>query len=285
MTEMHHLYDFVDYRDDISGYDLVILPDRVELDDVAGAKIKEYLNNGGKVILTGKSGINPVTNDFALEDFGVKYNGSAEYCPRYFDITEDYFTDIPPMEYCMYEHGEDVSITDDAKMLSSIVNPQFNRAWNHFCSHRQTPPYNNTGSPAIVATDNTVYIATPLFKDYAIKGCFVFKQIIKATIDMLLDDKIIVTNLPSTAEVTLRKQPNRLVAHLLHYIPMKKSRTMDIIEEIIPLYGTQLSIKMDKAPQKVYLAPQMTDVDFEYCCGYTKVTIDKFEGHQMVVFE
>lgn len=285
MTEMHHLYDFVDYYDDISGYDLVILPDRVELDDGAAAKIKAYLNDGGKVILTGKSGINPKTNDFAIEDFGVKYDGAAEFCPRYFDITENNFPDIPPMEYCMYEQGEDVSAIDGTKVLSTVVNPQFNRAWDHFCSHRQTPPYENTGEPAIVATDNTVYIAAALFKDYAVKGCFVFKQIIKAAMDMLLEDKMIVTNLPSTAEVTLRQQPDRQVVHLLHYIPMKKSRNMDIIEEVIPLYGTQLAVKMDKPPQKVYLAPQMNALDFEYCCGYVKVAIDKFEGHQMVVFE
>ena len=76
--------------------------------------------------------------------------------------------------------------------------------------------------------------------------------IVKKAIEMLMDKPLIKTDLSSTAEVTLRKQDDSYIVHMLNYIPIRKSKQMDIIEEVLPMYNKSISVKCDKKPSKVY---------------------------------
>ncbi len=59
---------------------------------------------------------------------------------------------------------------------------------------------------------------------------------------------------------------------------------MDIIEEIIPLFNQDVKIRMAK-PASVYLAPQKTEIEFQYEDGYAAFRIPVINGHAMVVLE
>ena len=223
--------------------------------------------------------------DFALGEFGIKYVSEAEFNPRYLRINEGNFPGIPPMDYVMYEKGVSVKALDNAEILAYVVNPYFNRTYDKFCSHRQTPPSEITDEPFIVKSGNTIHISNPLFKDYAINGNMVYKNIIEQCIGRLLDKPILVTDLPSTAELTLRSQDDRFILHALHYIPQRKCRTMDIIEEVIPVYNAEIKVRLDKIPDKVYLAPSLEAIDFKSNNGYVSFKLHELCGHQMVVIE
>ncbi|MHB8064505.1 MAG: beta-galactosidase trimerization domain-containing protein, partial [Ruminiclostridium sp.] len=285
LTELHYLYDFIDFDNDIESYELVILPDKVRIPENIALKLKKYLKNGGKLLLTGSSGLGDSGNYFALEEFGIKYISEAEFNPRYVRITEDNFPDILPMDYVMYEKGISVNVIGKPEVAAYVVNPYFNRTYDRFCSHRQTPPAEVTDEPFIVENGNTIYISNPLFKDYAINGNKVYKDIIKHCIDKLIDKPILVTDLPSTAELTLRKQDQRYVLHALHYIPQRKCRTMDIIEEIIPVYDSQVKVYLNKTPNRVFLAPSLQTIDFKVDNGYVCFKLHELHGHQMVIIE
>ena len=99
-------------------------------------------------------------------------------------------------------------------------------------------------------------------------------------LDRLLDSaKTLKTNLPAQGIVTLMKQSDRLICHLLYASPIKRGNGIEVIEDIVPIYD------VDKKINKVYLAPQKEDIDFTYENGYISVKLDKIECHQMVVFE
>ncbi len=309
LTESHQLYDVIDYTSDIDNYDLLIIPDKVELPDNVADNISKYLKQGGKVLLTGKSGLKPGgmaggcaknSKEFALKDFGVEYVSEDEFCPRYVRITPENFKDILPMDYVMYEQGEVVKALPGSTVLAYVVDPYFNRAYDHFCSHQQTPPAGVTEKPCIVKNKNgnTIYIANPLFTDYALNGNKVYKDIVMQCVKLLLDKpRIIADSLPSTAEVTLRSQKGRegqvgqdgqngrYILHLLHYIPHRRCKALDTIEDKIPLFNSKISVRTDKKPAKVYLAPQRKDLAFSYADGYTNIEVPEINGHQMVVFE
>ena len=139
LTELKYTFDFLDYTDDISGYELVILPDRVYLDAAAARKLNAYIAGGGKALFTAESALEP-GRGFLLEGAGVRYDSPAEYNPRYMRIDEEHFPGVPPMDYVTYEQGTDVTALAGTQVLSRIVNPYFNRGYYKFCSHRQTPP-------------------------------------------------------------------------------------------------------------------------------------------------
>jgi hypothetical protein len=106
-------------------------------------------------------------------------------------------------------------------------------------------------------------------------------------INHLLPDPMILTDAPTSAHVTLTRQENpaRTVAHLLHYIPEARYKEMDTVEDVIPLYNIQLSVKFDQQPEKAYLAPSGREIGMDWLDGYASVIAPEVKGHQMIVFE
>ena len=79
LSELKIPFDFVDFSDDIDHYDLVILPDHVRLPDHVARKLSSYLKRGGRILATGQSGLKYDTDEYALEEFGLRYVGPEQY--------------------------------------------------------------------------------------------------------------------------------------------------------------------------------------------------------------
>jgi hypothetical protein len=126
----------------------------------------------------------------------------------------------------------------------------------------------------------------PLFGMYHDKAPLWCKQLIEGALAMLLPEPALTVQGPSTLLATINEQPaqNRKVVHLLHYVPERKAKEFDIIEDIIPLYNLPVSVKAEGA-SKVYLAPQGTELAFEAKDGRVQFVVEKLEGHQIVVVE
>jgi len=285
LLELHQPFDFIDSDVDINKYKLVILPDNVLLGDKLANKLKSYIENGGGVILTDQSGLNPEKTGFAIEDFGVRYIGEAPYAPDYLRLEESFRGDIEPMDYCFYEKGSEVQALEGTEVLARIRVPYFNRTYDRFCSHFQTPPDKLTDSPAITKKGKVIYISKPIFRDYIINGPKVYRDIIENCIRIIMPEPLIVSDLPRSAEVTLRKQGERYILHVLNYIPQRKCREIDIIEDKIRLYNVKISVRLSEKPSCVYVAPSKEEIGFDYDGGYVSVTVPEIYGHQMVVFE
>ena len=69
-------------------------------------------------------------------------------------------------EYVMYIRGMDVEAEPGAEVLASKVLPYFDRTYQHFCSHRQTPSSGQVGGPAVVQQGRAIYFANPIFTEY-----------------------------------------------------------------------------------------------------------------------
>jgi len=281
LTELKFTFDFLDFTDDIAGYDLVVLPDQVCLNVEAAEKVNTYIQNGGKVIVTADSGIKD--GDFCIDSIGVRYTGKASHTPRYMRITDEVFPDIPPMDYVMYGRGTDVVALDGTQTLAPIVNSYFNRSYFRFCSHRQTPPDGvATEYAGITRKDNVMYVASPLFSDYAFNRCMVYRDIIKKLIYDLGIEPFVKADLPSFVEVTLRKKDNKMIVHILNYIIEHKSRRLDTIEETVPLFDKSFGIRLDRKPSCVMLAPNMTELPFDWDGLYATFTVNRIGGYEII---
>jgi uncharacterized Zn ribbon protein len=78
---------------------------------------------------------------------------------------------------------------------------------------------------------------------------------------------------------------NRLVNHLLYASPVRRGDNIEVIEDILPLYGTKVSLKIPFSIRRVYLAPQMKDIDFAMENGILSYEVERFEVHQMVILD
>jgi len=281
LSELKFTFDFVDSTDDITGYELVILPDQVPLNDEAAEKVNNYIKNGGKVIVTAGSGVKDGV--FKIDGIGVRYIGPAQYTPRYMRISGDVFQGIQPMDYVMYEQGTEVEAQDGTQILAPIVNPYFNRSYFRFCSHRHTPPeLNATDLAGITRSGNVFYVAQPLFTEYANSRCMVCRDILCKLIGDLGVEPLIKADLPTFAETTLRKKDNKIILHILNYIIERKCRRLDTIEETVPLFDRCIGIRLDQKPSCLKLAPGMKGLAFDWDGRYATFTLDKIGGYEII---
>ena len=282
MLEGKYLFDVIDFESDLSKYKVIILPDVIRTDIDFAKRLREFCDCGGKVLATGKSALYENSNEFCL-NLGAEWIKENPYKPDYFRPLEK-IKDMGDTGYIMYGNGEKIRCIGNE--LGIRENPYFNRTRAHFCSHQHTPNSREYGGAGMTEGKDGIYIAWNIFADYAQSGELHLKQMAIFALDRLLDSaKTLKTNLPAQGIVTLMKQNDRLICHLLYASPVKRGNGIEVIEDILPIYNVELAIKTDKKINKVYLAPQKEDIDFTYENGYISVKLDKIECHQMVVFE
>ncbi|MFW6288139.1 MAG: alpha-amylase family protein, partial [bacterium] len=283
LMELQYSFDLINQQADFDKYELIIFPDEVIINTQLKDKVKVYLEQGGKALFSYKSGLNEKEKVFALKEMGIDYIEENHMSPNYIRLGEE-FTEVPDLDYVMYEKGTKVREWENTEILALLGEPYSNRSYDSFCSHRHFPVKKISEWPAITRNNNIVYITNPLFSDYYNTGVKIYKDIIFRCIDLLYPESLIIADLPSTMEVTYRIQNEKKIIHLLNYIPQRRTAELDIVEDVIPLYNIEIKIKSKKA-QKVYLAPSGKLLDYNYLDGYIKTIIPEIRGHQIIVIE
>ncbi|MDY6314421.1 MAG: alpha-amylase family protein [Clostridia bacterium] len=278
LLEGKYTFDIIDLDTDSSKYNVIILPDSMVLDDKAKAFVDGFIKNGGKIIAAGSA---PIMNDEFAFDLGAQFEGENEFKPTYIR---------PSFELKSLRNAAFVTYSGSYNVKADVVegyiqNPYFNRTVEHFCSHRHTPCANKNSSPAITIGKDGAYLAWNIFEDYAEKGSLFLKEVFFHVLDNMLGERMIKTNLPAQGIMTVQEQQNRFVAHMLYAAPVTRGKDTQIIEDLVPIYDTELEITLPSAPKKVYLAPQMTEIPYELDGNTVKLKVDKFTGHQMIVFD
>ncbi|MGL1892876.1 MAG: beta-galactosidase trimerization domain-containing protein [Spirochaetaceae bacterium] len=301
LLEGHFLFDVIDDEMDFSKYRVIILPDDIKTDPWLKNKLDKYLSNGGKLFITGESGVNE--NGESLFDIGGNIGAISKFSPDYIQPHKDFCSKFLSSPMVMYTKGRRLNVTH-GKSLGRVFDPYFNRAYNHFCSHQHTPfSMEQSKYDCGVLTDNIVYIPHKIFSLYRLYGAVVYKDFIIKTLNALIrEQKTVTVNLPSTARLTITSQDakSRKIIHLLYGNTVtrgggmnfiddtgengKEIKSIEVIEELLPLYDIDIQIKTNK-PKAVLLEPQHKMIDFKWNDNLLDITVEKFTCHQMVVIQ
>ena len=290
LLEGKYLYNIVDQYEDLSKYKLLILPDFIRIDGELKAKLDAFTANGGKILCSGVSGLAKGENKFAL-NLGVEYEGVTELVPNY--LVPEYDALNGKTAYIMYQPALIVKPTA-GEVIANVEESYFNRTAEHFCSHRHTPNNPGADTAGAVLTENTAYIAWNIFSDYGTYGEYHVKELVLRMIEALIGDKkSIKTNLADrgVATYTYQEAENRYVAHLLFAHTTKRGKDVEIIEDIIPLYGIDLHAATPAKPKNVYRVDckgstlTKTDLPFTWENGMAHIDVDKVDLHAMVVID
>jgi len=194
---------------------------------------------------------------------------------------------LPETEHVMYIRGLDVEAEPGAEVLASKVLPYFDRTYQHFCSHRQTPSSGKIGSPAIVQCGRAIYFAHPVFTQYSQNAPRWCKALFLNALGLLLPEPLVRHDGPTTLQVTINEQAaeRRWVVHLLHYIPERRSQDIDVIEDVIPLYDLNVSVRVPQKVKAVTCVPEQQALPFEWIGERIEFVLPKLVGHQMVALD
>jgi hypothetical protein len=304
LLESHFLFGLIDRTMDFARYKALVLPDDIRVDVELKAKLDAYLAHGGKLILSGESGLWRDRAEFAF-DIGAAYEGLSPYYPpdREPQRGHDYLLPTPKLrpvfsntKQIMYERSHRIRVME-GESLGQIFDPYFNRTWEHFCSHQHTPNQEQpSGFDCGVRHGNILYFAHPVFRHYRAYGAVVYREFIVNAIRAFLGDAPRVSsNLPSTARLSLTHQAaeKRHILHLLYAPTINRGGVMqlsdgnasrglsvEVIEDLPSLNDIEITLQLPVKAAK--LVPQGDEVAIEKSGDRITLRLPKFSCHQMI---
>ena len=287
LCELKHQFDLVTTYPDWSDYQLLILPDWLELEGEMAERVRAHLHAGKPVLSTGWSGLDPEREGFVFDDWGLRYLGDSPHDPAFWRAGEAIAQGIPEMPVTFYQRGARFEALEGTEVLAEIVAPYYNRHWDGEHGFVYLPPDAPTGSPAATQRGNVAHISHPAFYSYHLDAQVPVRTLIARLLERLLPEPMVLApGLPSFGRATVTEQPGRRMLHLLSYVPEKRGPSVDMIEEPITLRGVDVALRLDgREPTSVYLAPDGEELAFEVRDGYAHVTVPEMTGYAMVVFE
>ncbi len=284
LQELGCQFDLISSDRDFSKYRVIVLPDVIPVDQTLAAKLGKYVDGGGSLILTHRSGLNPAGDGFADDRYGVKLVGEAEFQPDFLRPGQSLRTGLHDTLYVMAQKAMEVKPTTGATVLAETERPYFNRTWEHFCSHQYAPTSGEKVYPSAVRKGSVIYFAHPLFRMYDHEACRWVKRLIGNALNLLAPDRLVSHNGPSSLIVTLNEQPeqSRYVMHLQHYIPERRGDAFDTVEDIIDLHDLKLTVRTPKPIKSARLVPQDQPLKLTAEAKGSSLAIPKLHGHQMV---
>jgi hypothetical protein len=296
LLELHEQFDVIDLDADLSKYRLLILPDEIVLGSVTAGlrhKLQDYLKAGGKVLLSGTSGLESDGSAFAI-DAGLDVESRSEWNPDYI-LPGDQMPTAPVRgRFVIHGGAWDVKPQDGTEVLATRARSYFNRSWDHFCSHQHTPDSEELPYPAVTRKGNVIYFAHDIFRCYRQLGQPLYRDLVKDALDLLLERRSVETNLPTTARVSLMEQAkeSRYILHLLFAVPVKRGAdstqyasgnyAVEIIEDLYPLHNIACRVQTPRKVLSARLVPENVELEIAQDGDAVSFTVPELLCHQMV---
>ncbi len=285
LTQLKHQFDILTNDADFTKYSLLILPDTVDVDAELNKKLESYLKAGNSLLFTGHSGLSTDGTKLQFKALGIKPVGPSPFTTTYLRFDGAIATDVPDSDHVMYESGVRVLAQKGTRTFGRVVEPYFNRRWDHFCSHNQTPGDKASIYPIATLHGKVGYVPFPIFSAFGKHGNYPYRLLVRNLLNLLLPEPLVRASAPTSTEVTVTSRPEQTIIHLLQYCPERRAENLDLLEDIVPLHNVAMSVRRSKKPRKVYLAPDETPLPFEYTSGRVNTVIPVVAGHAMLVIE
>ena len=287
LLEGQFSFDVIDLESDLYPYKLVILPDVIGVDDALKTKIDAYAAQGGRVLLTGKSGLR---DGKFLFDIGADWQGTSDMQGGDYLLPDQRLrADDVNDPLFMYFPSEQIAATSGTS-LGAVYDPYFDRRPQHFSGHVNAPSKPDpTAFAAGVTKGGFTYLAHPIFSCYHRAGAVAMLEIAEKTVRQALGSpRTITTTLPRAGRVTVRNQPshNRDVVHLLHATPALRGNlrgsNIQPIQDLITLTDITVDLAHTGPVKTVRLVPDGTDLPHFIQNDRLSFTVPQVRGHQMV---
>ena len=279
LEELSLQFDIISPDHDLSRYKLIILPDDLIADTGLQKRLNSFVSAGGAIIACAKGGSDEAGVYPAC--FGAVSEGANPNFPD-FIVADGPLAETLEQgnEYVIYMQGLQIKPTA-AKTILKANAPYFPAKGEKFCSHMYVPSAKGEGYPAAVQNGKVILFSHPLFEQYRKCAPLWCKQLMGGALDYLLPNRLVRHNGPSTMAVTLLDQPehSRVSVHVLSYIPVRKSATIDIIEEPTVLRDIRLTFNL---PQKQVKSARLVPDNIPLTLDGNTVTVPQVDGYAII---
>ncbi len=277
----------------LKSYELVILPGQRYIGKELADALREFVHNGKSVIATGFTGTQDPsfenTASFVLGDlFGIEYKGEYEFDHSYIKILDSQLKkevlDMPQQAFgpCVLVENTTATVLGELWDVLLMEDGRF--------IHGSSPQDKYTGYPAITINDygsgKAAYLSHDIFYAYAHRNQWNLKNMFINLIDMVIPEKIIEADVPSTVEVVLMKKGEQKQVHLVnHYRDKRPGHAHSLVEHVLPVTDLEIKLLHPENPRSVRVMPENRKLDHQYRNGKVIFTVPKLQIYSIVVVE
>ncbi|MFA5863187.1 MAG: alpha-L-fucosidase [Phycisphaerae bacterium] len=284
MEELHYECQLIDDKTPLEQYEIIVLPDTVAVDEAMAAKIKTYYRKNGKLMLSGKSG-QSADGQWMLDFLPYQCVGTEPLYPTFLRYSSGLFADRIPMDEVMYEQGTRLRQDQSMAVWVKRVVPYFNRTANHFCSHSHSPPEKLSRFPAAISDNRIVAFADPIFHAYRKHGSEIYRLLVQKALEKLIGQTPFGYSLPRTVLQTVRHRGKDALITLLHYIPIRKCTSIDVVDERSGLGGLRYEIRTDMRPSSVGVYGYEEFLEIRSISDHYEIVLPKAEGRILLTIK
>ncbi len=284
LARNHFPFDVIDeisLENDLSGYDLIILPNAACLKNTGADKLREFVSGGGNLVSSFETSLYDENGkkliDFRLKDvFGAENPGDI-FGPLNWDYitpvknNNEFLTDITQKYINAPLYGLKIKAKGEV--------PAF------FC---KPLPGSYSGSPVIsefpFMTDNkfgkgrSVYFAATFGNSLYRFHFPEYYQIILNLATELSRPLVRMKNVPSSVEISLRKKEDSVFLYLINF----SSEMKRPIQKIIPCYGLSIDLATDRTAKGVRALWSGTDLEFRQNEGSLSFVLPVIEDYEII---
>ena len=271
----------------LDGYPVVVVLSNTPVDDAFRAALRDYVAGGGSLMLCGTAALDPEGTPLLAEQ-GIEACGPSPYGNIFLRPARAVSDGMSDFDHALYESGFRMVPAGGARSLVRVVEPYFERSYDRFSGHSYTPPGRLSRYSAIVlnrleAGGALLTASAPLFAAYGRHAVPEHRRLIGNCLALLLPRPLVrAPEAPSVLETTVMKKGAATIVHLLSFVRERRG-DLDIVEDALPLLDLPISIRTERPPKHVELAPHGERLDHEYRDGYATVRVTLRDGHGMLV--
>ena len=286
LAERKWLFDVLTPEQDLTPYRILFLADDIRLTPALAERLRAFLAQGGKIVSSGASGLEAGGDSFALpEAWPVEADGWREGEPAFFKKADDAAADVPAMPVVTWRETLRLRPRQDAKTAAETILPYYTRGVRDEYAFLYLPPDRPDGTCALALNSQVAQFSFMAGRLYHESAQVPVRNLVDWAARQLLPERLLeVEGLPSFARVSVTRQPGRLIVWLTAFVPERRGRRIEMIEEGITLRDVKLSLAAADVA-RVYSAPSRTPLPFVKTDGRTVATLPEMTGYAAVVFE
>jgi len=302
LSELQVQFDIIDEEGlaDLSGYELLVLPETGCLSPKAIQRIETFVEGGGKLITTGDSSLVQGSGDFALANvLGVTYGGVAPYSVSYLSPETPVYHDPDRVVGGAGENGIGdplllkgkpiTLVPGSARTVAQLLRPYTECVGERSFSHQHAPPTNDILGPAITVNDfgsgKAATVATPIFTDFWENDHVWLRDTIECVMRHLDTSPPYHVDGPASLETNLCVKGSEFLLHVINaHLSRGTGGGYPYMDRIVPLHDTEISMKVEREPGAVTLEPSGSEMEFQYQKdkGRVTFTVPRIGLHEII---
>ena len=286
LQQLRHQFDVVPLDKELDPETVVIVPESTPMDDGLCDRLLAHARAGGRLVLAAAAVPASDRGNALLAGLGMERRGTLDLSTVFLDMAGPANVLVPggiPVRVAgPAHHLEPLAGTE---VLLGLLEPYFERTYDHFSGHSYTPPAGPAGCAAVLQHAQAVVLAVPLFSGIAAEGNTEYRQVLGALLGRLLARPVLRAGGPVHLETAVVRAERHTAVHLLSFVPSRLGRDLDLVLDPFPLVDVEIAVRSASAPSRVTAQPRGEPLSFAFADGYVTTTVSTTDGHVVVVLE